>query len=177
MTKGAGLVPLERIERAIIVLRGQKVMLDETLAELYGVPIKRLNEQVKRNLDRFPDDFMFQLTQDEAERLRSHFATLKAAGRGQHRKYQPYAFTEQGVAMLSSVLRSPQAVHVNIEIMRAFVRLRQMLQSNADLSRRLDTLERKYDAQFKQVFQAIRELMQPMDKPKRRLGFKTETDK
>jgi hypothetical protein len=168
-----GLVPGERIERAIVVLRGHKVMLDDALAELYGVPVKVLNQAVKRNIERFPDDFMFQLTTDEAERLRSQSVTLKV-GRGLHRKYLPYVFTEQGVAMLSTVLRSSQAVQVNIEIMRAFVRSRQMLQSNAELARKLATLEKKYDAQFKMVFQAIRDLMDPPIKTKRRLGFKDE---
>jgi hypothetical protein len=162
----------ERIERAICVLRGHKVMLDDALADLYGVPVKVLNQAVKRNLERFPEDFMFQLTLDEAERLRSQSVTLNPSGRGQHRKYVPYAFTEQGVAMLSSVLRSPRAVQVNVEIMRTFVRLRQMLQQNAELARKLATLEKKYDAQFKIVFDAIRELMAPPATPKRRLGFR-----
>jgi hypothetical protein len=151
------------------------VLLDEDLAALYGVPAKRLNEQVKRNLERFPDDFMFQLSEGEAESLRSQNATLKRSGRGQHRKYLPYAFTEQGVAMLSSVLHSPRAVQVNIEIMRAFVRLRQMLQSNADLAKKLEALEKKYDAQFRVVFDAIRGLMAPPPvKPRRRIGFGRE---
>jgi phage regulator Rha-like protein len=168
------LVPIERIERDIVVLRGHKVMLDEALAELYGVSVKVLNQAVKRNTERFPEDFMFQLSADEAARLRSQTVTLELSGRGQHRKYQPYAFTEQGVAMLSSVLRSKRAVQVNIEIMRAFVRLRQLLQSNAELSRKLDSLEKRYDAQFKAVFQAIRELMTPLTKPKKRIGFQKD---
>jgi hypothetical protein len=159
-----------RIEKEILVLRGHKVLLDATLAALYGVEVKALNQAVKRNLDRFPEDFMFQLTADEAERLRSQSVTSNEPGRG-GRRYAPYAFTEQGVAMLSSVLRSQQAVHVNIEIMRAFVRLRQMLQTNVELSRKLGALEKKYDAQFRVVFQAIRELMEPPGKPKRRVGF------
>src|SRR5689334_11451983 len=146
-------------------------MLDETLAELYGVPVKALNQAVKRNLARFPADFMFQLTPDEAERLRSQTVTLDPGGQGQHRKYLPYAFTEQGIAMLSSVLRSDRAVHVNIEIMRAFVRLRLLLQSNAELARKLDALEKKYDAQFQVVFRAIRELMEPRGRPRKRIGF------
>ncbi len=137
---------------------------------MYGVAVKVLNQAVKRNIERFPTDFLFQLTPEEAEFLRSQSVTLKG-GRGQHRKYLPYAFTEQGVAMLSGVLHSPRAVQVNIEIMRAFVRLRQMLATNADLARKLAALERKYDAQFKVVFDAIRELMSPPDKPKRRIGF------
>jgi hypothetical protein len=164
------LVPAERIEHAILVLRGQKVMLDSELAALYEVPVKALNQAVKRNLDRFPEDFMFQLSQEEATSLRSQSVTSKA-GRG-GRRTEPYAFTEQGVAMLSSVLHSPRAVHVNIEIMRAFVRLRQMLQQNAELARKLAALERKYDGQFKMVFEAIRDLMTPAPKEKPRIGFR-----
>ena len=164
------LVPAERIEHAILVLRGQKVMLDSELAALYEVPVKALNQAVKRNLDRFPEDFMFQLSQEEAISLRSQSVTSKA-GRG-GRRTEPYAFTEQGVAMLSSVLHSPRAVHVNIEIMRAFVRLRQMLQQNTELARKLAALERKYDGQFKMVFEAIRDLMTPAPKEKPRIGFR-----
>ena len=153
------LIPVERIERAILLLRGHKVMLDHDLAALYGVETKSLVRAVKRNIERFPADFMFQLTGKEFERLRCQFGTSNVScGRG-GRRYAPYAFTEQGVAMLSSVLRSPRAVAANIEIMRAFVRLRRMLSSNADLARKLDALEKKYDAQFKVVFDAIRELM------------------
>jgi hypothetical protein len=143
-------------------------MLDADLAVLYGVGVKILNQAVRRNSERFPDDFMFQLTSQEVMALRSQVVTLKA-GRGEHRKYRPYAFTEQGVAMLSSVLRSSRAVRVNIEIMRAFVRLRQMLASNADLLRKLEALESKYDAQFRVVFEAIRELMEP---PAKQIGFR-----
>jgi hypothetical protein len=164
------LVPAERIEHAILVLRGQKVMLDSELAALYEVPVKALNQAVKRNLDRFPEDFMFRLNQEEATSLRSQSVTSKA-GRG-GRRTEPYAFTEQGVAMLSSVLHSPRAVHVNIEIMRAFVRLRQMLQQNTELARKLAALERKYDGQFKMVFEAIRDLMTPAPKEKPRIGFR-----
>ena len=146
-------------------------MLDTDLAQLYDVATKTLNRAVKRNIARFPVDFMFQLTAEEAERLRFQFGTLKT-GRGRHRKYRPYAFTEQGVSMLSSVLRSERAVRVNIEIMRAFVQLRQMLASHADLARKLAALEKKYDAQFKIVFDAIRELTVPPEPSrKRRIGF------
>ena len=145
-------------------------MLDSDLAELYEVPTKRLNEQVRRNLKRFPADFMFQLTSEEAESLRSQFATLKPR-RGKHRKYHPYVFTEQGVAMLSTVLNSERAIQVNIEIMRAFVRLRQILSSNRELSKRLDELEKKYDVQFKVVFDAIRQLMAPPPTKRRKIGF------
>lgn len=151
---------MERIESRILFLRGQKVMLDIDLAPLYKVKVKALNQAVKRNIERFPMDFMFQLTAEEAAFLRSQTVTLKS-GRGKHRKYLPYAFTEPGVAMLSSVLRSPRAVRVNIEIMRAFVRLRQMLATHADLARKLELLEKKHGAQFKLVFDAICELMIP----------------
>jgi len=160
---------LAKIEQRIFLVRGQKVMLDADLAELYRVPTKSLNLAVKRNADRFPEDFMFQLTDDEVAGLRFHFETSKR-GRG-GRRYAPYAFTEQGVAMLSSVLRSPRAVQVNIAIMRTFVRLREMLLSNAELARKLAALENKYDAQFKVVFDAIRELMLPPDPPRRKIGF------
>ena len=175
MDKGVELVPPEHIERSILLIRGHKVMLDSDLAELYGVTTKRLNEQVRRNLSRFPDDFMFQLTESETHLLRSQFATSKE-GRG-GRRYRPYAFTEQGVAMLSSVLNSEIAIKVNIEIMRAFVRLRRLLTSHADLARKLDSLERKYDAQFKVVFDAIRELMKPPESKKRPIGFLVEEPK
>jgi len=164
------IVPVERIESSILVLRGHRVILDADLATMYGVDTRELVQAVKRNTERFPADFMFQLTAEEFERLRSQSVTSKPAGRG-GRRVAPYAFTEQGVAMLSSVLHSPRAVQVNIEIMRAFVRLRQMLQQNADLARKLAALEKKYDTQFKVVFDAIRELMTPPVKPKRRIGF------
>jgi len=155
-------------------LRGLKVILGADLAELYGVPTKTLIQAVKRNRDRFPSDFCFQLMEQEAKALRSQIVTLdvrRSSGRGKHFKYTPYAFTEQGVAMLSSVLRSRQAVKVNVEIMRAFVRLRGLMQHNAALAQRLDALEAKYDRQFKVVFDAIRELMTPPMTPKRRIGF------
>jgi hypothetical protein len=168
-------VPAERIEKQIVLLREHRVMLDSDLAELYQVDVKALNQAVRRNIDRFPADFMFQLTAEEAELLRSQTVTLKS-GRGRHSKYLPYAFTEQGVAMLSSVLRSQRAVQVNIEIMRSFVRLREMLSSNRDLARRLDELEKRYDAQFKAVFDAIRQLMAPPVASKRRLGFRTKAE-
>ena len=144
--------------------------MDSDLALLYGVTIKRLNEQVRRNNKRFPTDFMFRLTREENNSLRSQFATLKL-GRGQHQKYLPYVFTEQGVAMLSSVLYSDRAVQVNIEIMRTFVKLRRMLATHEDLARKLNALEKKYDAQIRVVFDAIRQLMAPPDKKKRGIGF------
>ena len=165
------LVPMERIERAILMLRGHKVMLDADLAALYGVETKALVRAVKRNEDRFPHDFMFQLSREESDNLRLHFGTSSSWG---GRRYLPYAFTEQGVAMLSSVLRSPRAVQVNIEIMRAFVRLRKMLASNAELAKKLDALEKKYDVQFRAVFEAIRQLMAPREPKRRRIGFGSE---
>lgn len=167
MPKTRSIAPIEHIESAILFIRGQKVMLDGDLARLYGVSAKRLNEAVRRNRDRFPEDFTFQLTGGELRNLRSQIATSNWGGR----RYRPYAFTEQGVAMLSSVLRSKRAVKVNIEIMRAFVRLRRMLASNDELARKLAALEKKYDAQFKVVFDAIRELMAPPSPKLRRIGF------
>jgi chromosome condensin MukBEF ATPase and DNA-binding subunit MukB len=154
-------------------LRGQKVLLDSDLAALYGVATKVLVQAVKRNLQRFPADFMFHLTEQELRGSRSQFVTLnEPVGRGHNFKYRPYAFTEQGVAMLSSVLRSERAVQVNVEIMRAFVRLRGLIAHDQALSRRLDELESKYDRQFKVVFDAIRELMNlPQATSKRRIGF------
>jgi hypothetical protein len=176
-----------QVERRIYLIRGERVMLDLDLAALYGVPTKSLNLAVKRNAARFPNDFMFQLTRAEAEGLRLQIGTSNGSAslevpalrfqnetsksRRGGRRYLPYAFTEQGVAMLSSVLRSKRAVHVNIAIMRTFVRLREMLLSNAGLARKLSALEKKYDAQFKVVFDAIRDLMTPPEKPKRQIGF------
>jgi hypothetical protein len=168
-------VPNQLIERRIHRVRDQKVMLDEDLAELYRVPTSRLNEQVTRNLDRFPQDFMFRLTHEEALALRSQNAILKS-GRGQHRKYLPRAFTEHGVLMLSSVLHSERAIQVNIAIMRAFVRLRELATSHAELTRKLNALEVKYDVQFKVVFDAIRALTEPYLKPRRRIGFKPDDE-
>lgn len=165
-------VSIERIGYSIHLVRGLRVMLDEDLAPLYGVEVKALNQAVKRNRDRFPSDFMFQLNLEEARRLRSQVVTLEAT-RGQHRKYPPYAFTEQGVAMLSSVLRSQRAVQVNVEIMRAFVRLRQLSYASGILARRLDALEKRYDARFREVFEAIRALMVPPIPRRRRIGFRS----
>jgi phage regulator Rha-like protein len=163
------LVPIERIERLILLIRGQKVMLDSHLAELYGVSTKRLNEQVQRNLKRFPSDFMLQLTEEELEILRSQIATSSKSHGG--RRYRPFAFTEQGVAMLSSVLNSDRAIQVNIEIIRAFVKLREILSTHKDLARKLQALEKKYNAQFKVVFDAIRELMAPPKTSEKEIGF------
>jgi len=161
--------PAERIERAILLIRGQKVMLDRDLAALYGVETKTLNRAVRRHSRRFPPDFMFQLTAEEFTRLRYQIGTSK--GRG-GRRYRPCAFTEQGVAMLSSVLNSDRAVEVNIAIMRAFVRLRTLLASHAELARKLEEMEAKSDAQFKVVFDAIHQLMKSPASPLRRqIGF------
>ncbi len=172
MNKGE-LLSSQAVDLRVKVVRGEKVILDADLADLYGVEAKVLNQAVRRNRDRFPDDFMFQLTVEEVESLRSQFVTLKK-GRGQHRKFLPHAFTEQGVAMLSSVLRSPRAIHVNIEIMRAFVRMRALVAGHADLTRKLNALENKYDHQFKVVFEAIRELMKPPKRAETPIGFRTK---
>ena len=180
MTRNVTVIPEERIEYAILSLRGQKVMLDRDLAQLYGVPTKALNQAVRRNSERFPEDFMFQLSEQEtkawwdhviARRSRSQFVTLN---RGENVKYRPYAFTEHGILMLSSVLKSQRAIMVNIAIMRTFVRLREMLASNAELSRKLEALEKKYDRQFRTVFEAIHQILEPSEKPKKQIGFLIE---
>jgi phage regulator Rha-like protein len=168
-TAAVSLVPVERVERAIVLLRGHRVMLDADLAHLYGVETGALTRAVRRNANRFPADFMFQLTKKEFEDLRCQNGISSEWG---GRRYAPYAFTEQGVAMLSSVLRSERAVLVNIEVVRAFVRLRELLASHADLARKLTDLEKKYDAQFKIVFDAIRALMAPpASENKNPIGF------
>ncbi len=166
-------IPQERIENKIYLIRGRKVMIDKDLAELYGVPTKRLKEQVRRNMRRFPEDFLIELTLEEAQSLisRSQIATLK---HGRNIKYQPFAFTEQGVAMLSSVLNSDQAIEVNIQIMRAFAKLRELMMSHKDLARKMDDLERKFeehDKNFTVVFEAIRRLLEEPKKPKNPIGF------
>jgi hypothetical protein len=166
------IVPMEVVRSRIYLIRGQKVLLDSDLAELYGVETKRLNEQVRRNISRFPADFMFQLSDEEAAGLRSQIATSSSSHGG--RRYLPYAFTEQGIAMLSSVLNTERAVQVNIAIMRAFVQMRELALSNRELARKLDELERKHaehDQQFKVVFDAIRQLMMPVEKQGRKIGF------
>ena len=162
------LIPKERIARAILVVRGQKVLLDADLAALYQVETGALVRAVMRNRRRFPDDFMFQLVTDELANLKCQIGISSWGGR----RSLPYAFTEQGVAMLSSVLRSARAVDVNVEIMRAFVELRRVLNSHAELARKLEALERKYDGQFKAVFEAIRQLMAPPGGSRRKIGFK-----
>lgn len=164
------LISAEGIQRLIFEVRGQRVILDDTLAELYGVPTKRLNEQVTRNEERFPDDFMFRLTNEEWQALRSQIATSKV-GRG-GRRNPPRAFTEHGTVMAANILNSPTAVQASIQVVRAFVQLRGILSSNKDLAQRLDALERKYDAQFKAVFDAVRQLMTPPVKERRPLGFR-----
>jgi len=169
MTKEAALAPVEHIERTIRLIRGEKVILDADLAALYGVKTRVLVQAVKRNLERFPPDFMFQLTGEEFTVLRSQSVTSRSWG---GRRYPPYAFTEQGVAMLSSVLRSPLAIGVNIEIMRAFVRMRRLLASHAKLEKKLLELEEKYDGQFAVVFEALKQLMAPPDPRRRQIGFK-----
>jgi phage regulator Rha-like protein len=162
------LVKQEDIVGRIYFLRSEKVILDSDLAVLYGVEIRTLNQAVKRNIARFPSDFMFQLSQEEYSSLRSQNVTLK---RGQHRKYFPFAFTEQGVAMLSGLLNSDRAIKANIEIMRAFVQMRKLINSNKELANKIEQLESKYDEQFRIVFEAIRELIKEEEKPKRKIGF------
>ncbi|MHB8874310.1 MAG: ORF6N domain-containing protein [Myxococcaceae bacterium] len=162
------IVPLPGIAKRIRFLRGHRVLLSNDLSQLYEVEPRELVQAVKRNMERFPDDFMFQVTASEIESLRSQSVISSWGGT----RYRPYAFTEQGVAMLSSVLRSKRAIEVNIEIMRAFVRLREMLAGNRELARKLAELEKRYDSQFRVVFEAIRELMEPPDPPeRRRIGF------
>ena len=168
------LIPVETIKNKILLIRGQKVMLSTHLAELYEVETRALNQAVKRNINRFPEDFMFQLNDSEAEQLVSQNVIP-------HKKYfggsLPYAFTEQGVAMLSSVLNSERAINVNIAIMRAFVKLREMLATHKDLARKLNKMEKKYDSQFKVVFDAIRQLMTPPEPKRKRIGFIQEKEK
>jgi len=163
----------ESIQSKIFVIRGKKVLIDRHLAELYGVETKNLNKAVVRNIKRFPEDFMFQLTPEEATSLRFQFGTLN--GRGKHVKYLPYAFTEPGVAMLSSVLNSQRAIQVNIQIIRVFIKLREMVLGHKDLKRKIEILERKYkghDHQIQTIFQVIHELLEPSEKkPQKKIGF------
>ena len=172
MDAGSLMLSEGNIESRIFMIRGHKIMLSPDLAELYGVETKVLVQAVKRHIERFPDDFMFQLTYQEFSNLKSQIVTSSWGG---IRRAMPYAFTEQGVAMLSGILNSHRAIQVNIEIMRAFVRLRQMLATNRDLARKLAELEKKYDSQFKIVFDALRELMKPPLKPRRKIGFERKT--
>ena len=168
----SALAPRKRIEQTILLVRGHRVMLDADLSELYGVETKAFNRAVTRNTERFPDDFMFRLTKKEYEDLRYHFGTSRWGGR----RYLPYVFTEQGVAMLSSVLRSKRAIQVNIIIMKAFVKLRELAVSHRALATKLAQLERKvggHDGQIRSLFDAIRQLMEPPPSKSRRIGFKT----
>jgi len=171
MSEGnTSIVPSERIYRSIILIHGHKVILDKDLAELYGVETKILTRAVRRNNERFPEDFMFRLTMQEFENLRRHFGTSSWGGR----RYPPYAFTEQGVAMLSSVLRSKRAIAVNIAIMRTFVKLREILATNEALRRKIESMERKYQEQFKLIFNVLSKMIMADSKPKSRIGFLTE---
>lgn len=168
------LVPIGRIDRSILIIRGQKVMLDADLGDLYGVPTKVLNQAVKRNKERFPDDFMFRLNKQEKEEVvtnRDHLRRLKFS------PTMPYAFTEHGALMLASVLNSPVAIRVSIEVVRAFIRLRGAVMSYKELARKVEALEQKYDSQFKVVFDAIRKLMEPVEQPKPRIGFGAQVER
>ena len=166
------MLPSERIEAKIFFIRGKKVILDTDLALLYGVETKVLNQAVRRNKKRFPEDFMFQLNSEESAALRSQFVTLENR-RGKHSKYLPYVFTEQGIAMLSSVLKSERAIQVNIQIMRTFIKLRELLVTNKLLREKIERLEQKYDNNFKTIFKVIKQLLAEEEKPKRKIGFKT----
>jgi phage regulator Rha-like protein len=175
---GGAVLPATSIEQRILLIRGQKVMIDADLAEIYGVPTKRLNEQVRRNPQRFPTDFVFQLTAEEYTALRSHFATLKT-GRGQHRKYLPYAFTEHGAIMAANVLRSEQAIEVSVYVVRAFVRLREMIASNKELACKLDALEKKlatHDQAITGILTTLRQMMNPPAPKRRGIGFVIDED-
>jgi len=174
MTKHDLVVPVARIQKSIFLIRGQKVLLDMDLAEFYGVETRSLIQAVKRNIERFPPDFMFQLTQDEFDSLRSQIVISKGKG---GRRYLPYAFTEQGVAMLSSVLRSKRAIQVNVAIMRTFVKLREILLTHKELAHQLVDLERRledHDEQIQTIFEAIRQLMAPPEKPRKKIGFQVK---
>lgn len=175
MTRALTNIPIERVEQAIFVIRGERVIIDSDLAKLYGVTTARLNQQVRRNGERFPDDFMFELTKEEYESLMLQFATSKG-GRGGRRKL-PLVFTEHGAIMAANVLNSKRAVKTSVQVVRAFVRLRRMLVSNAELARKLEELEKKYDAQFKVVFDAIRQLMTPPEPKRKQIGFQAKSFK
>lgn len=165
------IIPLEQIEKVIVVIRGHRVLLDTDLARIYGVQTKYLNLQVKRNLDRFPEDFMFQINEIEDENLRSQIVTSSFHG---GRRTRPFVFTEHGAIMLASILNSTIAVSASIQVVRAFISLRQMMSSHVDLARKLDLLERKYDHQFKVVFDAVRQLTLIPEIPKKRIGIRQE---
>ncbi len=167
--EGTVIIPQQLIEERIFIIRGKRVMLDKDLAMLYGVSTGNLNKAVKRNINRFPEDFIFHLTGEEYNSLRFQIGILK---RGQHSKYSPYAFTENGVAMLSSVLNSEKAIAVNIQIMQTFTNLREMLATHKELKQKIEEMEKKYDAQFKIVFDAIRQIMAPPEKKEKKIGFR-----
>ncbi|OHD68419.1 MAG: DNA-binding protein [Spirochaetes bacterium RBG_16_49_21] len=167
------IIPPERILAKIYLIRGMKVMLDKDLADLYEVATAQLKRQVRRNLERFPDDFIFELTADEFENLRCQIGTSRWGGE----RYMPMAFTEQGVAMLSSVLNSKRAIQVNIQIMRTFTRLRRMISTHDDLRKKIEAMEKKYDKQFRIVFDAIKELLKNGSKPKKKIGFNVKDTK
>lgn len=169
MSKTNPVLPEEFIQNKIFIIRSKKVMIDSDLAMLYGVETKNLNKAVKRNIERFPEDFMFQLNKKEANSLRFQFGTSKTGSGG--RRYLPYVFTQEGVAMLSSILNSERAIHVNIQIMRAFVKLRELMASHKDLRNKIEQMEKKYDRQCQIVFNAIKRLLEPPQKPKRPIGF------
>ena len=169
--KAKAIIPVEAIVSKIIILRGERVMLDRDLAELYGVETAQLKRAVRRNRDRFPDDFMFELSKSELDDLRCQFGTSKWGGT----RYTPFAFTEQGVAMLSSVLNSDRTIRVNIAIMRTFSRLRRMLVTHKDLKRKIEAMEKKYDEQFRIVFEAITQLIEEDEKPKNKIGYLKES--
>ena len=175
MTQSLIKVPIERVESAILLIRGEKVILDSDLAALYGVSTARLNQQVNRNLDRFPGDFMFRLSEEEFKDLILQNATSKK-GRGGRRKL-PYVFTEHGAIMAANVLNSKRAVQASVQVVRAFVKLRQLLTSNAELARKLDDLEKEYDQRFKIVFDAIRQLMTPPPAKSKHIGFRASARK
>ena len=162
-------VPVERITAKIYLIRGTKVMMDRDLAELYGVETKVLKQAVRRNIDRFPDDFMFELTREEFQKWRSQFVTSKSDRMGL--RYKPMVFTEQGVAMLSSVLTSKRAIQVNIQIMRAFSKLREMMSTHKDLKKKIEAMEKKYDENFRIVFEAIKQLLETDAKPRKKISF------
>ena len=166
----SNIIPQESIETKIIFIRGKKVMLDRDLAQLYGVTTSNLNKAIRRNTERFPEDFMFQLSKEEFENLKFHFGTSSWGGT----RKLPYAFTENGVAMLSSVLNSDRAIKVNIQIMRTFTKLREMLMTHKDLKEKIEAMEKKYDYQFKIVFDAIKQLLEPPVKTKKKIGFVRE---
>ncbi len=171
MPKSTGsIIPIERIQECIYLMRGRKVLLDNDLAQLYGVETKVLNQAVARHKRRFPSDFMFRLSREEFKNLKSQIVTSSWGGR----RYPPYAFTEQGVAMFSSVLQSSRAIEVNIAIMRTFVKLREILASNSALRRKIEAMERQYDEQFKLVFKVLSEMVMPTPKSKPQIGYHTE---